>query len=79
MDRAGFFFFFFFFFSSYQVIQLDGAHTLIDTRDDLLGDSSSIDMLRVEAVTQSRDTGSDLVELDAFFASICGMTRELLV
>lgn len=55
---------------SYQVVQLNGVHTLVDTRDDFLGDSSSIDVLGVEAVTQSRNTGSDLIELHAFLASI---------
>jgi hypothetical protein len=38
---------------TYQVIQLDGADTLVDTRDDLLGDSSSINVLGVEAITKS--------------------------
>lgn len=56
---------------TYQVVQLNGANTLVDTRDDLLCDSSSIDMLRVKAVTKSRDTRSDLIELYAFFASVC--------
>lgn len=28
-------------------------------------------MIRVEAITQSRDASSDLVKLNAFFASIC--------
>lgn len=63
----------------YQVIQLDGVDTLVDTRDDLLGDSSSIDMFRVEAVTQPRHTGSDLVELHAFFASVCEVSRQQLI
>lgn len=55
---------------AYQVIQLDRVNTLVDTRDDLLGDGSGIDVLRVEAVTKPRHTGSDLIELHAFFASV---------
>jgi hypothetical protein len=55
---------------AYQVVQLDGAHTLVDTRDNLLGDSSCIDVFGVEPVTQPRDTSSDLVELHAFLAPI---------
>lgn len=61
--------------TTYQIVQLDGAHTLVDTRDNLLCDGSSIDVLGVEAVTQPRDTGSDLVELNAFFASIYVIPR----
>jgi hypothetical protein len=56
---------------TYQVVQLDGVDTLVDTRDDLLRDSSSINVIRVEAITKPRHTGSDLVELHAFFASVC--------
>jgi hypothetical protein len=55
---------------TYQVVQLNGVDTLVDTRDDLLRDSSSIDVIRVEAITKPRHTGSDLVELHAFFASV---------
>jgi len=55
---------------TYQVVQLNGANTLVDTRDDLLCDSSSINMLRIKAVAKSRDTRSDLIELYAFFASV---------
>jgi hypothetical protein len=43
---------------------------LIDTRNHLLGDSCCVHMIRIEAVTQPRNTGCDLVELNAFFASI---------
>lgn len=57
---------------SYQVVELDSGHTLIDTRDDLLCDCCSVDMLGVESVTQPGDTCCDLVELNAFFASIWG-------
>ena len=62
----------------YQVIQLDSVDTLVDTGDDFLCDGGSIDVLRVEAITKPRDTGSDLVELHAFFASICDILHELL-
>lgn len=56
---------------TYQVVQFNGANALVNTRDDLLCDSSSIDMLRVKTVTKSRDTSSNLIELYAFFASVC--------
>jgi hypothetical protein len=45
---------------------------LVDTRDDFLGDSCGIDMFGIKSITQSRDTGCDLVELDTLLASICG-------
>ena len=60
--------------STYQVVEFDGGDTLVDTRDDLLGDSSSVDMLRVESITEPRHTSGNLVELHAFFASVCGST-----
>lgn len=63
---------------AYQVIELDGVDTLVDTGDDLLGNGGSIDVLGIEAVTEPRNTRRDLVELDAFFASICLIPRELL-
>lgn len=62
----------------YQVIELNGVDTLVDTRDDFLGNGGSIDVLRVQAVTQPRHTGSDLVELHAFFASVCEVSRQQL-
>ena len=55
---------------SYQVVELDRGNTLVDTRDDFLCDSCGVDMFRIESVTQPRDAGCDLVELNAFFASI---------
>lgn len=61
---------------SYQVVQLNRVDTLVDTRDNLLGDSGSIDVLRVQAVTKPRHTGSDLVELHAFFASVYEIARQ---
>lgn len=54
-----------------QIVKFNGGYTLVYARDDLLGDSSCINVLGVEAITESRDTGSDLVELHAFFASVC--------
>lgn len=53
-----------------QVVEFDGRDSLIDTRDDFLCDGCRVDMIRIEAIAQSRDSGSDLVELNAFFASI---------
>lgn len=55
---------------SYQVVQLDGVNTLIDTRDDLHCDSRGVDMVRIEAVTQPRHSCCDFVELHALLASI---------
>ena len=57
---------------AYQVVKLDSSHTLIDTRDDLLGDGSCVDMFGIKSITQPRNAGCDLVELDSLFASICG-------
>ena len=54
----------------YQVVQLNSGHALVYARDDFQGDGSSVDMLGIEAITKSRDTSSDLVELYAFLASI---------
>jgi len=56
--------------SPYQVVELDGGNTLVDTGDDLHGDSGGVDMVRVKAVTQPRDTGSDLVECNTLLAPI---------
>lgn len=55
---------------TYQVVELDGRDSLVDARDDLLSDGSSVDMFRIETIAQSRHTCSDLVELHAFFASV---------
>lgn len=63
--------------STYEIVKLDCGHTTVDTRNDLLGDGDGVDMLRVEAVTQPRDTGSDLVELNALLASICRLDQQL--
>jgi hypothetical protein len=54
----------------YQIIELYRRDTLVDTRDDLLGNSRGVNMIGVEAVTQPRNTGCDLVELNAFLAPI---------
>jgi hypothetical protein len=55
---------------AYQVIKFYRCDTLVDTGDDLLSNCSGVDMLGVEAVTQSRNTSCDLVKLNAFLASI---------
>ena len=57
---------------AYEIVKLNSSYTAIDTRDNLLGDGDRINMLRVEAVTQPGNTGSDLVELDTLLAAICG-------
>jgi hypothetical protein len=55
---------------TYQIIKLYSGDALVHTRDDLLGDGSSIDVIRVEAITQPRNTSCDLIELDTLLASI---------
>jgi hypothetical protein len=40
-------------FGTYQIIQFYCGNTLVDTGDDLLCDCCSINMLGVEAITQS--------------------------
>jgi len=55
---------------TYQVIKLDCGDTLVDAGDDLHCDSSRVDMVRIEPVTQPRHAGCDFVELHAFFAPI---------
>jgi hypothetical protein len=57
---------------TYEIVQLCGGHTSVYTRDDLLGNGHRVDMVCVETVTQSGDTGCDLVELNALLASIFG-------
>jgi len=39
--------------TTYQIIKLYSCDTLVNTRDDLLGDSSSINVLRVKTIAQS--------------------------
>lgn len=56
---------------TYQVVELDCGDTLVHARDDLHCNGSRVDMVRIEPVTQPRHAGCDLVELHAFFASIC--------
>lgn len=56
---------------TYQVVQLNCGDTLVHARDDLHCDGSRVNMVRIEPVTQPRHAGCDLVELHAFFASIC--------
>ena len=53
-----------------QVVELDGGDTLVDSGDNFLRNCSSINVLCIEAITESRDPGCDLVELHAFLASI---------
>ena len=50
--------------------RLIGGDTLVDTRNHFLGDSCCINVFRIKTIAQSRDTCCDLVELNAFFASI---------
>ena len=55
---------------AYQIIELRCCDATIDTRDDFLGDGHRVDVVDVEAVTQARDAGCDLVELNALLAPI---------
>jgi len=57
-------------FEAYQVVELDGSDTLVDTGNDLHGDCSGIDVLWVKAITEPRDTSCDLVELHTLLAAI---------
>ena len=36
---------------AYQVVKLDSGNTLVDTRDDLLRNSSWVDVLLIESIT----------------------------
>jgi hypothetical protein len=38
---------------AYKIIELNSSHTSVDARDDFLGDGNRINMLGIEAVTQS--------------------------
>ena len=38
---------------TYQIVQLDSCHALVDTRDDFLRDCCRVDMFGIETVTQS--------------------------
>ena len=55
---------------SYKIVELNSGDTSVDTRDDLLGDGYGVDMVHVKAITQPRDTGSNLVELNTLLAAI---------
>jgi hypothetical protein len=44
-----------------------------------LRDGGSIDVLRVKAITKPRHTGRDLVELHAFFASVCKIVASVSI
>ena len=55
---------------AYQVVQLYGGDALIDTRDNLLRDGSSVDMFGIQAIAQTGNACSDLVELHSLFAVV---------
>ena len=56
---------------AYQIVQLHGCDTFVNSRDDLLGDGGGIDMIWVQAIAQSGHTCCDLVELYSFLAVVC--------
>lgn len=53
-----------------QVVQLDGIYSLINTRNDSLGNCNGIDMSSIESITKSLDSSSDFVEPHGFLASV---------
>lgn len=55
---------------AHKVIQLHSRDTLVDARDDLLGDGRGIDVIWVQAIAQSGNTCCDLVELNSLFAVV---------
>lgn len=55
---------------THEIVKFNCCNALVYTRDDFLCDGSSIDMFRIQSITQPRYSGSDLVELDAFFTSV---------
>ena len=64
---------------AYQIVKLDGGYTLVDTRDDLLRDGSSVNVFRIQAIAQAGDTCSDLVELYPLFAVVWYVASQLLI
>jgi len=54
----------------HQVIQFHRGNTLVNAGNHLLCNASGIYMFRVQAVAQSGNTGSDLIELDTLFAPV---------
>ena len=61
--------------NEYKVVQLNGGDALVNTRDDLLRNSSSVDMVGVQAITQARNASCDLVELYALLAIVYSITK----
>jgi hypothetical protein len=55
---------------AYQVVEFDCRYTVVDTRDDLLRNGSCINVLWIKAIAKAGNASCDLVELDAFFATI---------
>lgn len=47
-----------------QVVELDGADSLVDSGGNLEGDLDGIHVVGIKAVTQPLDTSSDFVDLD---------------
>ena len=55
---------------AHQIVQLNRGDALIDTRDDLLGDGSSVNEFRVHTIAETGNTRSDLVKLYPLFAVV---------
>ena len=55
---------------AYQVIELDSGDALIDTRDNLLGDGSGVDVFGVQAIAQTGNACRNLVELYSLFTIV---------
>ena len=64
---------------AYQIVKLDGGYTLVDTRDDLLRDGSSVNVFRIQAIAQAGNTCSDLVELYPLFAVVWYVASQSLI
>ena len=64
---------------AYQVVKLDGGYALVDTRDDLLRNGSSVNVFRIQAIAQAGYTCSDLVELYPLFAVVWYVASQLLI
>jgi hypothetical protein len=61
--------------SAYEIVKFDGGDALVNARDDLLRNGSSIDMFGIETVAEPWYSGRDLVELHPFLAAICWKER----
>ena len=64
---------------AYQIVKLDGRYALVDTRDDLLRDGSSVNVFGIQAIAQAGNTSSDLIELYPLFTVVWYIVSQLLI